>query len=79
MTARHDARAAIEAGEHPMPRVMSDLAALPDGAVYLLTTPFVPAPLLDLARERGFVAHSVTEAEGVVRTYFQRSAAAPHR
>ena len=37
------------------------------------------APLVDLAREKGFAAHSVTGAEGVVRTYFQRSAAAPHR
>lgn len=78
VTVRHDARAAIEAGEHPMPRVMADLAALPGGAVYLLTTPFVPAPLVDLAREKGFAAHSLTDADGVVRTYFQRSAAAPH-
>jgi hypothetical protein len=79
VTTRHDARGAIEAGEHPMPRVMADLAALPGAAVYLLITPFVPAPLVDLAREQGFVAHSVTEAEGVVRTYFQRSAAASPR
>ncbi len=76
---RHDARPAIEAGEHPMTQVMADLAALPDGAVYLLLTPFVPAPLVDLARGKGYLAHSVTDAEGVVRTYFQRSAAAPRR
>lgn len=76
---RYDARPAIEAGEHPMAQVMADLAALPDGAVYLLLTPFVPAPLVDLARGKGYLAHSVTDAEGVVRTYFQRSAAAPRR
>ncbi len=76
---RHDARPAIEAGEHPMTQVMADLAALPDGAVYLLLTPFVPAPLVDLARGKGYLAHSVIDAEGVVRTYFQRSAAAPRR
>ncbi len=69
----HDARAEIEAGEHPMPRVMSDLAALADGEVYALVTPFVPAPLVDLARERGFLAFSVAEGDALVRTYFRRS------
>ena len=68
----HDARAAIEAGEHPLPRVMADLAALADGEVYALVTPFVPAPLVELAREKGFVAFSVTEGDALVRTYFRR-------
>lgn len=68
----HDARAAIDAGEHPMPRVMADLAALGDGEVYALVTPFVPAPLVDLAREKGFLAFSVAEDEARVRTYFRR-------
>jgi hypothetical protein len=69
---RHDARAAIEAGEHPMPRVMADLAALADGEVYELVTPFVPAPLVDLARAKGFPGFSVREREGLVRTYFRK-------
>jgi hypothetical protein len=71
----HDARAAIEAGEHPLPQVMRDLGALGEGEVYELVTPFVPAPLLDMAREKGFLGHSVREAEDVVRTYFRRDAA----
>lgn len=69
---RHDARAAIEAGEHPLPRVLADLAALGDGQVYELVTPFVPAPLVDLAREKGFASFSAVEAEGLVRTYFRK-------
>jgi hypothetical protein len=72
----HDARAAIAAGEHPMARVMSDLGALGEGEVYALVTPFVPAPLVDLARGKGFVGFSVTEGEDLVRTYFRRDAAA---
>jgi hypothetical protein len=68
----HDARAAIEAGHHPLPQVMADLAALPAGEVYVLVTPFVPAPLVDLARGKGFEAHSVREGEGLVRTFFRR-------
>lgn len=76
-TRTRDARAAIEAGEHPMPAVLADLAALPDGGIYQLVTPFVPAPLVDLARGKGFVAHSVVEGEALVRTFFRRSAAEP--
>src|SRR5512133_948446 len=72
----HDARAAIEAGEHPMPRVMADLAALANGEVYALVTPFVPAPLVDLARGKGFLAYTAAEGESVVRTYFRKGAAA---
>jgi len=67
-----DARAAIEAGEHPMPQVMADLAKLGDAQVYELVTPFVPAPLLDLARGKGFASYSVTEAPGLVRSYFRK-------
>jgi len=52
--------------------VMADLAALADGEVYALVTPFVPAPLVELAREKGFVAFSVTEGDALVRTYFRR-------
>ena len=72
VTAAHDARAAIEAGEHPMARVMTDLARLGAGDVYALVTPFVPAPLVDLARGKGFQAYSVAEGDAVVRTYFRR-------
>jgi hypothetical protein len=67
-----DARAAIEAGEHPMPQVMADLAKLGDAQVYELVTPFVPAPLLDLARGKGFASYTVTEAPGLVRSYFRK-------
>ena len=71
-TRTHDARAAIDAGEHPMQRVMQDLASLGDGGVYELVTPFVPAPLVDLARGKGFLAYSAVEDENLVRTWFRR-------
>jgi hypothetical protein len=77
VAAAHDARAAIEAGEHPMTRVMADLAALGEGQVYALVTPFVPAPLADLARGKGFDAFSAIEEEGLVRTYFRRAPRPP--
>ena len=75
VTRRHDARAAIEAGEHPLPKVMADLATLGDAEVYELVTPFVPAPLVDLARQKGFSTHSVSEGSALVRTYFRKAGA----
>lgn len=72
VTRSHDARAAIEAGEHPMPRVMADLAQLAGADVYELLTPFVPAPLVDLADGKGFAAYSVVESDALVRTFFKR-------
>ncbi len=77
VTRTNDARPAIEAGQHPMAQVMADLAALREDEVYVLLTPFVPAPLVDLARGKGYLSHSVAEGEGQVRTYFHRSAAGP--
>jgi hypothetical protein len=32
----------------------------------------VPAPLVDLARGKGYLAFSVAEGEGLARTYFRR-------
>jgi hypothetical protein len=73
VTGRHDARAAIVAGEHPLPKVMTDLAALGADGVYELVTPFVPAPLVDVARQKGFESFSAAAAPGLVRTYFRRA------
>jgi hypothetical protein len=62
-----------------MQRVMADLAALAEGEVYVLVTPFVPAPLVDLARGKGFEAFSASEGEALVRTYFRRADGAAPR
>lgn len=66
-----DARPMLEAGEHPMTRVLNDLHQLQVGEIYELITPFVPAPLIDLAGKNGYRAYCRTESAEVVRTYFQ--------
>lgn len=53
VVSRDDARADIDAGEHPLPRVMAAVGALKAGQAHVLVTPFVPAPLLDKARGLG--------------------------
>ena len=67
-----DAREAIESGGHPMERVMGDLATLEAGEIYELVTPFVPAPLVGLARQKGFEGFSIEDGAGLFRTRFRR-------
>jgi len=77
VTRSHDARGTIAEGGHPMPQVMADLSTLGPEEVYALVTPFVPAPLIDLAGEKGFESWPEREAPELVRTYFRRSSASP--
>lgn len=67
-----DARPRVAAGEHPAAEVMASLDGLSGAQVFQLLTPFVPRPLLERARGRGFLAHSVVEGEDLVRTFFRR-------
>jgi hypothetical protein len=65
-----DAAPILEAGEHPLNRVMSDLQKLAPGEIYELLTPFVPAPLLDAVEKKGFEVWSQKQPDGTVRSYF---------
>ena len=44
----------LDLGEHPVNQVMSDLKKLPEGKIYKLIAPFLPAPLIDKASGIGF-------------------------
>ncbi len=67
-----DARPLIEAGEHPVSIVISDLKEMPAGMIYELVAPFVPAPLIDLIRSKGHDAWTREEPANVFRTYFAK-------
>lgn len=49
-----DVREMLAAGEHPVNQVITDLRSLPDGKIYKLIAPFIPAPLIDKASSIGF-------------------------
>ncbi len=49
-----DARQMLENGEHPLNRVAEETANLEPGQIYQLITPFMPAPLLDVIRSKGY-------------------------
>jgi hypothetical protein len=66
----YDARPDLAQGMHPAQRVMSDLQTLGADDMYLLVTPFTPAPLIDLASGKGYTAWSHKEDNETVKTYF---------
>jgi DUF438 domain-containing protein len=66
-----DARPLLAAGEHPRDLVLHALAGLGDDEILEVLTPFVPAPLVELASSHGFEATTQGDG-GLVRTYFRR-------
>ena len=67
-----DARPMIEAGEHPMPQVMSGVQKLGEGKIFLLKAPFTPSPLIDKVRDAGNLAWSEQVGPQEFKTYFKR-------
>jgi hypothetical protein len=67
---RFDASEMIASGGHPLTQVMQDLKDWKSGDIYELTTPFLPAPLLDKVKEKGFRVWSDEIAPGTFKSYF---------
>ena len=44
-----DAREMLSNGEQPVNQVMADVKSMTAGTIYKLTTPFLPAPVIDKA------------------------------
>lgn len=64
-----DARPLLEVGEQPLPKVFGECRDLKNDEIYELITPFLPAPLIESAREKGFLVWATEESEGVFKTY----------
>lgn len=69
-----DAQEMLAAGEHPVNQVMADLKQLPEGKIYKLLAPFLPAPLIDKATSMS-VQHWVNE---ISETEFEICFFKPH-
>ncbi len=65
-----DARPVLDAGGQPVKQVMNQLTELKEGEIFELITPFLPAPIIDMAGKKGYAAWSTEEVNRVVRTYF---------
>lgn len=71
-----DARPVIAGGGHPLEQVLGELKELPTGSIYLLITPFVPAPLLDLLKKQGHQVWSRKNDEGLHENYVRKGGGA---
>jgi hypothetical protein len=69
-----DARPMIQAGDHPMPLVMSGVQQLGDGKIFLLIAPFTPSPLIEMVRNAGNLAWCEQAGPEEFKTYFKRGA-----
>lgn len=67
---RFDASEMIASGGHPLTQVIQDLKDWKAGDIYELKTPFLPAPLLDKVKEKGFQVWSNEIAPGNFKNYF---------
>jgi hypothetical protein len=73
VVSRQDLRPEIEAGEHPLPRVIAAVRKLQPGKAHLLVTPFVPAPLIDRITADGFQAWTCQVGPEEFHTIFLQS------
>ncbi len=64
-----DARSIIDSGDSPLNRILTELSDLGEHNVYLLITPFLPAPLLDAVEKKGYSHWSVKEEKEIFKTY----------
>jgi uncharacterized protein (DUF2249 family) len=60
----------LEAGEHPIHQVLSDVKLLKKGEIFQVIAPFLPAPLIDKVSSLGY-EHFVEAGDGeAVNVYF---------
>lgn len=72
ITAEYDARIDLETGKHPVGKVTKEIAELEVDKMYVFITPFVPAPLIDIIQEKGFLTFTEQSAENEFRTYIKK-------
>ena len=68
-----DARPIIQSSGHPLEQVMKELTEMAKGEIYELTTPFYPAPLIDVIKSKGYHVWVDQSNEDEVKNYFCKS------
>ena len=67
----YDATPVINAGNSPMPEIFSQISELKAGEIFELKAPFIPAPIIDKLKEKGYDAWSVQKGS-VFLNYFHK-------
>ena len=70
--ARFDATPLINAGQNPMQEVLENLEKTSQEDIFLLITPFLPAPIIELISKKGYAHYCLNIDDEVFHTYFFR-------
>jgi uncharacterized protein (DUF2249 family) len=68
-----DARPLLASGEHPLERVLQEIATLSPGEIYEIITPFIPEPMIERITAMNFDVFVSQKGPAEVRTYFHKS------
>ena len=60
----------IDSGQNPMQEVLAHLEQTKPGEIFLLTTPFVPSPIIELISKRGYSHYCLAPDQEQCTTYF---------
>lgn len=69
----YDATQDLEDGIHPGGKVVAGVSKLNTGEIYLLITPFTPAPLIDKMKEKGHTVWTKKAGGNKFETYIKKS------
>jgi hypothetical protein len=67
----YDASIDLENGAHPIAKVSKEILTLKENEIYLLITSFLPGPLIDIVKEKGFEVFSENKSAEEVYTYIK--------
>lgn len=62
----YDASAVINAGESPMSQILKKANSLRPGEILELQTPFVPAPIIDMLKSKGFRVSTISNGSKII-------------
>jgi uncharacterized protein (DUF2249 family) len=65
-----DARPLLAQGIHPLEKVQQECAALNEGEIFEIITPFPPSPMIEKMTAAGYKVHSETGDDGMFHTCF---------
>lgn len=68
----YDASLDLENGIHPAGKVTKEILQLENDDVYLLITPFIPAPLIKIIEEKGFLVFTEKVNDSIVFNYIKK-------
>ena len=62
IVARLDASPIINSGASPMSEILRQTSLLKPGEIFELRTPFIPAPIIDMLRAKGYSIYIVLDS-----------------